>query len=54
MGYTLFEERKVNSWWDMGGYGVYVWGSLGVVVIAILIEQVALHLRFKSIVDRNK
>jgi len=44
----------VNSWWDMGGYGVYVWGSLGVVVLAVLIEQVALRLRLKAIVDQSR
>jgi len=33
------------SWyefWDMGGYGFYVWGSYGVTVACILIEVMLL------------
>jgi heme exporter protein D len=30
-----------ESWaqfWDMGGYGLYVWGSMGMTVLFILLE----------------
>ena len=30
-----------DSWsqfWDMGGYGLYVWGSMGVTALFILLE----------------
>ena len=30
-----------DSWsqfWEMGGYGLYVWGSMGVTALSILLE----------------
>ena len=27
-----------NQFWDMGGYGLYVWGSMGVTVACVAIE----------------
>ena len=41
-----------NSFADfaaMGGYGVYVWGSLGVVFALMAIEVVALNQRWRSV-----
>ena len=37
-----------QSWQDfaaMGGYGLYVWGSLGVVLGTLALEQVLLYFR---------
>ena len=41
-----------NSWSDffaMGGYALYVWGSMAVVCGSILLEVLGLRLRAKSI-----
>jgi heme exporter protein D len=41
-----------NSWSDffaMGGYALYVWGSMAVVCGSILLEVIGLRLRAKSI-----
>ncbi|NBO40254.1 MAG: heme exporter protein CcmD [Betaproteobacteria bacterium] len=27
-----------SQFWDMGGYGLYVWGSMGVTAVFILLE----------------
>lgn len=32
-----------GEFWAMGGYGLYVWGSYGVALIAILIEIIFLR-----------
>lgn len=37
-----------KSWQElaaMGGYGLYVWGSLALVLVAIVIEQIGLKIR---------
>lgn len=31
-----------SAFWDMGGRGFFVWGSYGALVIAIVVELVAL------------
>lgn len=31
------------AFWDMGGYGLYVWGSYGVTALCILIEVILLR-----------
>ena len=36
------------EWLKMGGYGFFVWGSYGVLAIAIVIELVALGRRSKK------
>jgi heme exporter protein D len=33
---------------EMGGYGLYVWGSLGMVLVAIALEQILLGQRRKA------
>jgi heme exporter protein D len=33
---------------DMGGYAFYVWGSFGVVAVAVGAEQAALALRWRA------
>ena len=40
-----------SSWQDfaaMGGYGLYVWGSLGVVLAVLVFEQIALTQRRRA------
>ncbi|WP_233584600.1 heme exporter protein CcmD [Aquabacterium soli] len=40
-----------NSWRDliaMGGHGLYVWGSLGMVLAVIAAEQIALAARRRA------
>jgi heme exporter protein D len=27
-----------NQFWQMGGYGFYVWGSMGVTALCLLVE----------------
>ncbi len=41
-----------SSWSEfaaMGGYGVYVWGSFGVVAVALGIEMVAVRARRRAL-----
>ena len=41
-----------QSWSDffaMGGYALYVWGSVAVVFVFMLVEVIALNIRNKSI-----
>jgi heme exporter protein CcmD len=44
----------MTNWFAMGGYGVYVWGSCGMVVACLLIELIHLRLRFKKISDETQ
>ena len=37
----------MTSFFHMGGYGFYVWGSYGLLALAILIELAALRRRRK-------
>ena len=42
-----------NSWadfWNMGGYGLYVWGSYAFCVVGFVVELVLLRQRQKSVV----
>jgi len=39
----------MSNWFAMGGYGIYVWGSLGAVLAGFLLELFSLHLRLKAI-----
>jgi heme exporter protein D len=41
-----------NDFWAMGGYGLYVWGSYGAFVIAILIEIIFLKRGHKDTLAR--
>ena len=38
----------MTSFFHMGGYGFYVWGSYGLLALAILIELAALRRRRKD------
>jgi heme exporter protein D len=42
----------MNEFWAMGGYGLYVWGSYGVTVLAMAAEVVLLRRR-KRIAHEN-
>ncbi len=37
------EWASWSEFWNMGGYGLYVWGSYGATVLAILIEVMLLR-----------
>ena len=43
-----------DEFWSMGGYGLYVWGSYAVAVIAILIEIILLGRGHKQTLTRLK
>jgi len=36
------EWASWSEFWDMGGYGLYVWGSYGVTALVLLIEVILL------------
>jgi heme exporter protein D len=43
-----------NSWgqfFAMGGYGVYVWGSVGVFALFMLVEMLTLRQRRRAALD---
>ena len=43
-----------NSWSDflaMGGYGFYVWGSVGACLLVCIIEPIALNLKRRAILS---
>ena len=47
----------MNSWSElmaMGGYGLYVWGSLGVVVLCAAVELIGLQWRFQSLIRKKR
>ncbi len=37
------EWASWSEFWHMGGYGLYVWGSYGATVLAVLIEVMLLR-----------
>jgi heme exporter protein D len=37
------EWASWSEFWDMAGYGLYVWGSFGVTAACILIEVILLN-----------
>ncbi|GAB3660459.1 heme exporter protein CcmD [Ramlibacter alkalitolerans] len=41
--------NSMSDFWHMGGYGLYVWGSVGVCAVALVWEQVALKKRTEAI-----
>jgi heme exporter protein D len=43
-----------DEFWAMGGYGMYVWGSYGVFMLAILIEIILLRRGQKETLKRLK
>lgn len=43
----------VNEFFAMGGYGLYVWGSYGMTLLAVVIEVLTLAARRKSAGDQR-
>jgi len=44
----------MNNWLEMGGYGLYVWGSMSVVLACAVIELISLRLRMKAITGKRQ
>jgi len=44
----------MNTWIEMGGYGLYVWGSLLAVLLCFVVELLGLRLRLKSLISKRK
>jgi heme exporter protein D len=42
--------NSMSDFWHMGGYGLYVWGSLGACAVGLAWEQVLLRKRTQAIV----
>ncbi|MFZ2297492.1 heme exporter protein CcmD [Aquabacterium sp.] len=40
-----------EAFWAMGGYGLYVWGSVGAVLLFIVAELVGLALSRRALLD---
>lgn len=40
-----------GAFWAMGGYGLYVWGSIGAVLLFIVGELIALVLHRRALLD---
>jgi len=38
----------------MGGYGLYVWGSLGMVLVCVVAELIGLQLRNNSLKNKKR
>jgi heme exporter protein D len=43
--------KSLDDFLAMGGYGPYVWGSFGVVALAVVIELFALRQRRKTLMS---
>ena len=43
--------NSLDEFLHMGGYGLYVWGSYGVVALGIVIEVVAVRAGYKNAVE---
>jgi heme exporter protein D len=48
------EWASWSEFWDMAGYGLYVWGSYGVTALCILIEVILLKRAGTDTVRRLK
>lgn len=42
----------MSAWLHMGGYGLYVWGSIGVALLLPLGETIALRLRRRAALEQ--
>ncbi len=42
----------MNNFFAMGGYGVFVWGSLGLCALVAVLEPWLIQRRFKSALQR--
>ena len=43
--------QSASEFWDMGGYGVYVWGSVGVSVGLLTLEAALVHMGRQRALD---
>ncbi len=43
-----------SEFFAMGGYALYVWSSFGVCALVILIEPLAIRMRYKAVLHRLK
>jgi heme exporter protein D len=43
-----------NNFWAMGGYGLYVWGSYAVTLVAIAVEIALLRMRRRNALEALK
>jgi heme exporter protein D len=41
--------KSASDFFAMGGYGLYVWGSLGVCALVCVIEPIALNLKRRAL-----
>jgi len=41
-----------SEWIDMGGYGLYVWGSFGMTALCMIIEPIMLRSNAKKVRQR--
>ncbi len=41
-----------NDFWNMGGYGLYVWPSFGACLVGMVIEPLLLRKRRQAILSR--
>ncbi|MET3106257.1 heme exporter protein CcmD [Oxalobacteraceae bacterium GrIS 2.11] len=39
----------MSNWLAMGGYGLYVWGSVGMVLACLAVELISVRMRFKAL-----
>jgi heme exporter protein D len=39
---------SVDAFFAMGGYGFYVWGSYGVMALALVVEMAGLRVRLRA------
>lgn len=46
--------NSATEFFSMGGYGLYVWGSVGVTVAALVLELLMLSQRRKSALSQIK
>ena len=44
--------NSAAEFWAMGGYGLYVWGSLGVCLVALVAEVLLLDHRRRALIRR--
>ncbi|MRW94888.1 heme exporter protein CcmD [Duganella sp. FT80W] len=42
----------MSDWLHMGGYGLYVWGSIGVALLLPVAEAIALRLRRRAALEQ--
>ncbi len=41
--------NSASDFWAMGGYGLYVWGSMGACLLVCVMEPIALNLKRRAL-----